>query len=83
MNMEKQRKKLLDSIEKILIGYDEFLSNISDKEVRNSLKEVEFKERNENKHYMNLKQKAKEFHNHIITFLKTLNDGLVRKFLIF
>lgn len=77
------KQNILKSIEKILIGYDDFLSSISNEEIRESLIKIEFEDRNKNEYYKNLKRKAKEFHENIVEFLENLDEGLVRKFLIF
>jgi len=77
------KQVLLKYIEKILLGYNDFLSCISNEVIRKSLIGLKFEERNENKHYNELKEKAKDFHNNIINVFDILSKELIKKYLIF
>lgn len=76
-------EKILKIIEKILLGYNEFLENISNKDIRNSLKEMDFENRDSNHYYNDLKAKAKDFHTNLINLIENLDIEILKKFLIF
>ena len=76
-------ENVLKIIEKILIGYNEFLESISNKKIRSSLEKLEFKKRDLNKNYVELKEKAKDFHNNLVNLIEILDTETLKKYLIF
>ena len=73
---------VLDLVEKIILKYNDFLSEINNINIRESLEKVIFKDRNENIHYSNLKQKAHDFHNDLIKLVKIIDKENMEKYLI-
>lgn len=77
------KSDLKRKFEEILTGYDEFLGEISTKNTRDSLEEVEFEKRNKHENYVKLKEKAKIFHENIIRVLIDLDIDILNKYLLF
>lgn len=76
------RSDLLECIEKIIMQYNDFLKNIYNSKVRENLEIVEFKKRDTNDNYVNLKEKAKEFHNNLVVLIEKIDKSIVKKYLI-
>ena len=77
-----ERSDLLECIEKIIMQYDDFLKNIYNTNVRKSLEIVDFKKRDTNDNYINIKEKAKEFHNDLVVLIEKIDINIVKKYLI-
>ncbi len=81
--LTKNDENVLKIIENILIGYNEFLESISSEEIRNSLKKLEFESRDSNQDYIDLKEKAKNFHRNLINLIEIIDIDILKKYLIF
>lgn len=78
----KNSEQILISLESILNNYNFFLDNINNHKIRKSLKNINFEERNSNKDYVKLKERAKQLNRDLIRIFENIDLDLMKRYLI-